>query len=64
MPAYEDFSQAVEQFRMGQHVRHGTYGTGRILSISGFGDDMRMVVLFSDGQRRKMIAKFANLEAA
>jgi DNA helicase II / ATP-dependent DNA helicase PcrA len=64
MPAYEDFSQAVEQFRMGQHVRHGTYGTGRILSISGFGDDMRMVVLFGDGQRRKMIAKFANLEAA
>ena len=47
---------------MGQYVRHKTYGRGRIVSISGFGNDMKVVVLFNDGSRRKLMAKFANFE--
>ena len=47
---------------MGQYVRHKSYGRGRILSISGFGDDMKLTVLFNDGVRRKLMAKFANFE--
>ena len=31
-------------------------------SISGFGDDMKLTVLFNDGVRRKLMAKFANLK--
>ncbi len=62
MPGYEDFSQDTVEFRMGQHVRHKSYGRGRILSISGFGDDMKLTVLFNDGVRRKLMAKFANFE--
>lgn len=62
MPGYEDFSQETVEFRMGQYVRHKSYGRGRILSISGFGDDMKLTVLFNDGVRRKLMAKFANLE--
>lgn len=59
---YDDFSQESVQFRMGQYIRHKTYGRGRILSISGFGDDMRLTVLFNNGQRLKLMAKFANLD--
>ena len=58
----DDFSQDTVQFRMGQHVTHKLYGQGKVISISGFGDDMRLVVLFADGARRKMVAKFANFE--
>lgn len=61
-PRYDEFSQETVQFRMGQHVRHKVYGIGRIISISGFGQDMRLSVLFNDGQRRRMMAKFAKLE--
>jgi DNA helicase II / ATP-dependent DNA helicase PcrA len=63
-PAYrhEDFSQETVQFRMGQHVQHKLYGKGKIVNLSGFGDDMRIIVLFNDGARRKMMAKFADLE--
>jgi DNA helicase-2/ATP-dependent DNA helicase PcrA len=59
---HEDYSQETVQFRMGQHVVHKLYGKGRIVNLSGFGDDMRLIVLFNDGARRKMMAKFANLE--
>lgn len=61
-PAFEDYSQETVQLRMGQNVRHGTYGIGRILSISGFGPDTRLTVLFNNGSRKKMMAQFANLE--
>jgi|WetSurMetagenome_2_1015567.scaffolds.fasta_scaffold00077_45 DNA helicase II / ATP-dependent DNA helicase PcrA len=61
---YEDFSQESVQLRMGQQVTHKLYGKGKIVNLSGFGDDMRIVVLFNDGARRKMMAKFADLETA
>jgi DNA helicase-2/ATP-dependent DNA helicase PcrA len=63
VPEYDDFSQDTIEFRMGQYVRHKVYGRGRILSISGFSDDMKLTVLFNDGARRKLMAKFANLDS-
>jgi DNA helicase-2/ATP-dependent DNA helicase PcrA len=63
-PAYkhDDFSQETVQYRMGQQVGHKMYGRGKIVNLSGFGDDMRMTVLFNDGTRRKMMAKFVDFE--
>jgi DNA helicase-2/ATP-dependent DNA helicase PcrA len=58
----DDFSQDTVEFRMGQHVMHKIYGRGRIVSISGFGEDMKLSVLFNDGTRKKLMAKFANFE--
>ncbi|NLD98815.1 MAG: UvrD-helicase domain-containing protein [Fibrobacter sp.] len=62
IPQYDDFSQDTVEFRMGQHIRHKVYGRGRILSISGFGEDMKLTVLFNDGSRKKLMAKFASIE--
>jgi DNA helicase II / ATP-dependent DNA helicase PcrA len=59
----EYYSQDTVEFRMGQHVKHKVYGAGRIVSISGFGEDMKLSVLFNDGTRKKLMAKFANFEA-
>ena len=50
------------EYRIGQHVTHTVYGKGKIVNLSGFGDDMRMTVLFNDGARRKLMAKFADFE--
>ena len=63
-PVYDrdDFSQETVEFRMGQFVTHRIYGRGRIVSISGFGEDMKLSVLFNDGSRKKLMAKFANFE--
>ncbi|MDR2578205.1 MAG: UvrD-helicase domain-containing protein [Chitinispirillales bacterium] len=62
-PVYDEFSQEAEpQYRVGQTVTHKTYGKGRIVSISGFGGDMKITVLFNDGARRKLMAKFAKLQ--
>ena len=61
-PQYDDFSQDTKEYRIGQYVKHKTYGRGRILSVSGFGEDMKITVLFNDGARRKLMAKFANFE--
>jgi DNA helicase II / ATP-dependent DNA helicase PcrA len=58
----EDFSQDTVEYRVGQHVLHKVYGKGRIVNLSGFGDDLRMTVLFNDGARRKLMAKFADFE--
>jgi hypothetical protein len=33
----------------------------KIIEKSGAGDDLKLVVLFSNGQWKKLIAKFANL---
>ncbi len=60
--ALDHFSQETVQFRMGQSVKHKTYGRGRVLGISGAGDDLKLTVLFNDGARRRLMAKFANLE--
>ncbi len=57
---HDDFSQDPVQYRMGQQVSHKLYGRGKIVNISGFGDDMRMTVLFQDGSRKKLMAKFAD----
>ncbi|MDD5674743.1 MAG: UvrD-helicase domain-containing protein [Chitinivibrionales bacterium] len=58
------YSQETVQYHRGQQVLHKVYGQGKILAINGFGADMRMTVLFTDGSRRKMIAKYAQLEIA
>ncbi|MBD3391199.1 MAG: ATP-dependent DNA helicase PcrA, partial [Chitinivibrionales bacterium] len=61
-PQYDEFNQDVVHFRMGQHVTHRSYGPGKILSVSGFGPDTRLTILFNDGTRKRLMARFANLE--
>ncbi len=63
-PQHDEFDQDIVQYRMGQHVMHRTYGPGKILSISGFGPDMRLTILFNDGTRKRLMARFANLESS
>jgi DNA helicase-2/ATP-dependent DNA helicase PcrA len=48
--------------RRGSRVRHPTLGPGVVLEFEGEGDDARLTVFFEKSGKRKLVAKFANLE--
>lgn len=48
--------------RRGSRVRHPTLGPGVVLELEGEGDDARLTVFFEKSGKRKLVAKFANLE--
>jgi len=57
------FSQAqADQWQVGALVRHEEFGLGRILERSGSGDDTRIIVLFENGQWKKLLVKYAPIE--
>jgi DNA helicase-2/ATP-dependent DNA helicase PcrA len=50
------------QIRRGSRVRHSTLGQGVVLELDGQGDDAKITVFFDRSGKRKLVAKFANLE--
>ena len=57
------FSQAqADQWQVGALVRHEEFGLGRILERSGSGDDTRIIVLFENGQWKKLLVKYTPIE--
>jgi DNA helicase-2/ATP-dependent DNA helicase PcrA len=48
--------------KRGSRVRHPTLGNGVILELEGQGDDARLTVFFEKAGKRKLVAKYANLE--
>jgi DNA helicase II / ATP-dependent DNA helicase PcrA len=48
--------------RRGSRVRHPTLGSGVVLEFEGEGDEARLTVFFEKSGKRKLVAKFANLE--
>jgi DNA helicase-2/ATP-dependent DNA helicase PcrA len=48
--------------KRGSRVRHPTLGSGVVLELEGTGDDTRITVFFEKSGKRKLVAKFANLE--
>jgi DNA helicase-2/ATP-dependent DNA helicase PcrA len=48
--------------RRGSRVRHPTLGNGVVLDLEGEGDEARLTVFFEKSGKRKLLAKFANLE--
>ena len=43
-------------------VRHGVFGQGKIVQVSGSGESAKITVLFGNGTRRTFMLKFAPLE--
>ncbi|MEM7353265.1 MAG: UvrD-helicase domain-containing protein [Acidobacteriota bacterium] len=52
----------AKRLKRGSRVRHATLGNGRILNLEGSGDDMRIIVYFDSKGRKKLLAKYAQLE--
>ena len=55
--------KAEPAMRKGRKVRHPTLGEGVILNVEGSGDTQKLTVFFQGVGKRKLGARFANLEA-
>ncbi len=53
---------AARRLKRGARVRHASLGHGRILNIEGSGEDMRLIIYFDSKGRKKLLAKYAQLE--
>ena len=62
----EDFEASYDQDgpRMvkGERVVHATFGSGRVVELSGFGPDLRVTVEFDGVGRKKLVARYAGLK--
>ena len=48
--------------RRGSRVRHPTLGVGTVLALDGHGQQAKLTVYFDRAGKRKLLAKYANLE--
>ena len=64
LPEREDtFSQDVQEFLdVGRFVMHPMFGRGKILKHEGRGDNLKVVIMFSSGQKKKILVRVAHLE--
>ena len=62
-PDYDTFSQDVEEFlQVGRYVFHQVFGRGQIMSHEGRGRDLKIIVRFENGQKKKILVRAAHLE--
>jgi DNA helicase-2/ATP-dependent DNA helicase PcrA len=58
----EDLNQDRPHFARGERVSHPTFGSGTVLTISGFGPDLKVTVKFDSVGTKKLLARYADLE--
>ncbi len=51
-----------DDFKVGDLVEHSIFGEGKIMALSGSGENQRVGVAFKDGLKKKLIVKFAKLK--
>jgi DNA helicase-2/ATP-dependent DNA helicase PcrA len=52
----------LSPYKIGALVSHSLFGKGKIIEKNGTGNDLKLVVLFENGQWKKLLAKAANLK--
>jgi DNA helicase-2/ATP-dependent DNA helicase PcrA len=48
--------------RIGSRVKHSDWGVGRVTMCEGYGEQLRLTVDFGRGNRKRLLARYANLE--
>jgi len=51
-----------EMYRVGRIVAHPTFGRGKIMKVEGFGDSLRLEIMFTGIGVKKIMARFAKLK--
>jgi DNA helicase-2/ATP-dependent DNA helicase PcrA len=57
-----DMNQDLPRFVKGERVAHPTFGSGTVQEVSGFGPDLKVTVVFDTVGRKKLLARYAELE--
>ena len=61
-PAVEPVKRSRGRFRKGMVVRHPLFGPGNVVTVESRGDDQKLTVQFRSAGRKKLMARFADLE--
>jgi DNA helicase-2/ATP-dependent DNA helicase PcrA len=56
-------AHSTQRFRRGARVRHAHLGEGTVMDVEGDGEMMKITVYFERAGKRKLVAKYAGLEA-
>lgn len=51
-----------DDFQVGDFVEHAIFGIGKVMALSGQGENQRVGIVFKDGVKKKLVVKFANLK--
>ena len=51
-----------DDFQVGDFVEHAIFGVGKVMALSGQGENQRVGIEFKDGLKKKLVVKFANLK--
>jgi DNA helicase-2/ATP-dependent DNA helicase PcrA len=62
VPEPQEVMAPRRPLKRGSRVRHPTLGPGVVLDFEGEGEEARLTVFFEKAGKRKLVAKFANLE--
>src|SRR3546814_19915554 len=57
-------SEGPNGLRLGQNVRHETFGEGTVLSFDGDGERTRIEVRFKSSGTKRLLLSFAHLQAS
>lgn len=55
-------NQDAPRYVKGERVLHGTFGSGTVKEVTGFGKDTKVTVDFDDVGRKRLLVRYANLE--
>jgi DNA helicase-2/ATP-dependent DNA helicase PcrA len=58
---FDNPAEDLSPYKTGTMVSHPVFGRGKIIEKSGKGNDLKLVVLFETGQRKKLLARIAGL---
>ena len=58
----EGMNQDLPRFVKGERVVHQTFGSGSVVEISGFGQDLKVTVRFDEVGTKRLLARYAGLE--
>ena len=56
------FAERATRLRRGMRVRHPTLGPGVVMEVEGEAEDLKLTIYFERAGKRKLLAKYANLE--
>lgn len=59
---HDEYNQDLPRFVKGERVTHQMFGSGIVLEVSGFGPDLKVTVNFESVGKKKLLARYADLE--
>jgi DNA helicase-2/ATP-dependent DNA helicase PcrA len=54
-----EYNQILKE---GSRIIHPTFGYGQIVAKEGWGENLRLTVTFKGGRKKRLLAKYADLE--